>query len=131
MGSRAAVMAATQFISAGDAESDTKTQVSLILVSYPLLGPKDVRDTILLALPAAVRVLFIVGDKDAMCPLDRLESVRQKMEAGSTVVVVRGADHGMHVKGGRELEEEIGAEVGRVAAKWVGGEDVGGVEVGG
>jgi predicted alpha/beta-hydrolase family hydrolase len=114
MGARAAVMAGSEMLDRGE-----KVELLLILLSYPLQGPKDVRDQILLDLPASVRVLFIVGDRDAMCPLDMLDGVRGKMSAKSQVVVVRGADHGMHVKP-KKLERELGEETGRVAASWVG-----------
>jgi pimeloyl-ACP methyl ester carboxylesterase len=119
MGARAAVIAASEHLekpSNGGKEMD----VRLILVSYPLQGPKDVRDQILLDLPKTASVLFIIGDKDAMCPLDLLNNTRIKMRASTQLVVVRGADHGMHVKPAR-LERDTGEETGRKAAAWVEG----------
>jgi predicted alpha/beta-hydrolase family hydrolase len=94
MGARAAVLAGTELLASHACDRG----LSLVLVSYPLKGPKDVRDQILLALPASARVLFVVGEKDAMCPLALLEETRGKMAAKSRLVVVRGADHGMHVR---------------------------------
>ncbi|KAK7190179.1 hypothetical protein PSPO01_03900 [Paraphaeosphaeria sporulosa] len=117
MGARAAVIAGTEILSSEDGQSE----LSLVLVSYPLKGPKDVRDQILLDLPASVRVLFVIGEKDAMCPLDLLEETRKKMAAKTRLVVVRGADHGMHVRPVAE-EKRLGEEAGRLAAAWVGGE---------
>lgn len=117
MGARAAVMAAAELL-----EEEKDMEIKLILVSYPLKGPKDIRDQILLDLPAKIRVLFIIGGKDAMCPLKLLEEVRDKMEARGQLLVVRGADHGMHISGG--VEKERGEETGRMAAKWVDGEEV-------
>jgi predicted alpha/beta-hydrolase family hydrolase len=112
MGARAAVMAATE---------DDEKVMELVLVSYPLKGPKDdIRDQILKDLPASIRVLFVIGDRDAMCPLDMLDEVRQKMKAKSQLVVVRGADHGMHVRPA-SLEKEYGEETGRIAAEWISG----------
>jgi predicted alpha/beta-hydrolase family hydrolase len=112
MGARAAVMAATE---------DDEKVVELVLVSYPLKGPKDdIRDQILKDLPASIRVLFVIGDRDAMCPLDMLDEVRKKMKAKSQLVVVRGADHGMHVKPA-SMEKEYGEETGRIAAEWISG----------
>jgi predicted alpha/beta-hydrolase family hydrolase len=116
MGARAAVMAATEVL-----EEDEARQVELVLASYPLQGPKDVRDQILLDLPASVRVVFVSGDRDVMCPLEMLEGVRKRMKARSRVVVVKGADHGMHVKPAR-LEREVGERTGRVVADWLAGE---------
>ncbi|KAJ4379173.1 hypothetical protein N0V86_005217 [Didymella sp. IMI 355093] len=114
MGARAAVMAATELL----AERNHKSTVRVVLVSYPLQGPKDVRDQILLDLPGGVELLFIVGDKDTMCPLALLEKVRRKMKAKSRLVVVRGADHGMNVRPASRTKE-LGEETGRVAARWL------------
>jgi pimeloyl-ACP methyl ester carboxylesterase len=109
-------MAATEVL-----EEDEEKEVELMLVSYPLQGPKDVRDQILLDLPGSVRVLFVIGDRDGMCPLELLEGVREKMKAKSQVIVVRGADHGMHTKPAK-MEKEVGEEAGKLAAKWLAGD---------
>lgn len=126
MGARAAVMAATQLCTTLRTYQKIE-RVKLVLISYPLQGPKDVRDQILLDLPDRFEVMFIVGDEDAMCPLDLLEGVRERMRAWSRVVVVRGAGHGMEYG---SKTKEVGEETGRVAARWVNGEmeeDDGGV----
>jgi hypothetical protein len=119
MGARAAVIAATgQFTAVG-----VTGVSSLILASYPLVSEKgDVRDRILLELPAEISVLFISGDRDSMCDLRRLNEVRGKMKAKSWIVVVKGADHGMNVAGGKKVTEAVGVETGKVAAKWLMGE---------
>ena len=118
MGARAAVIAATEHLSSSPTSS---SDLKLVLVSYPLKGPKDdIRDQILLDLPSSVGVLFIIGDKDAMCPLDLLNKTRKKMAAKSQLVVVKGADHGMHVKG-KDREKKLGAESGMRASDWVSG----------
>ena len=83
MGARAAVMAAT-----------TET-THLVLVSYPLHTDKEVRDQILLDLPESVKAIFVSGDHDNMCDLDRLEAVRSNMKRRTWRVVVQDADHGM------------------------------------
>jgi hypothetical protein len=113
MGARAAVLAA---------HSNTSIRL-LVLVSYPLVGPKgDVRDQILLDVRPEVDVLFISGDGDSMCDMVRLTKVRAQMRAKSWLVVVEGADHGMKLQGGSKLKkgsEEVGRETGRIAAKWI------------
>lgn len=119
MGARAAVIAVSK-ISAQSEDAN----IQLILVSYPLKGPKDdIRDQILLDLSENVKVLFVIGDRDAMCPLDLLEGVREKMKAKNEIVVVYGADHGMHLlardKEDGEGEKELGEKGGRIAAEWV------------
>ncbi|PVI07692.1 hypothetical protein DM02DRAFT_608773 [Periconia macrospinosa] len=127
MGSRAAVMAASEILSSSSPASSSEEasefpDISLILVSYPLQGPKnDIRDQILFDLPASVRILFVIGDRDAMCPLDLLERTRKKMAAESKLLVVKGADHGMHVRP-KDRQTEYGEETGRLAAAWVAGE---------
>jgi len=114
MGARAAVMAGSDLV----ASKRDQPGVSLILVSYPLQSPKsDIRDQILLDLPSSARVLFIIGDRDAMCPLELLNAARKNMAASSKLVVVRGADHGMHIKPPSK-EMEIGERTGRIAAAW-------------
>ncbi|KIW18147.1 hypothetical protein PV08_02435 [Exophiala spinifera] len=110
MGSRAAVLAA---------QEDEDVQM-LILVSYPLTGPNgDVRDKILSDIKPGVDVLFISGDRDSMCDVEKLKEVRGKMKAKNWMVVVRGADHGMNVKGGKKGTEAVGQETGKIAAAWI------------
>ncbi|KAI8940885.1 hypothetical protein NX059_002145 [Plenodomus lindquistii] len=121
MGARAAVTCASEHLTL-----HPRTTVKLVLISYPLVGPKDTRDQALMELQEELEVLFVVGDRDAMCPIDLLNETRGKMKARSQLVVVRGADHGMRVKPARQ-EKAVGEETGRVAARWVRGELEGGV----
>lgn len=116
MGARAAAMAAMEIIAGAQGRLDGRVRV--VLVSYPLQGPRDVRDRVLVDLPRETDVLFVVGDRDAMCPLDLLEEVRGRMEASSKLVVVRGADHGMNVRPASKTQQ-LGEETGRVAARWI------------
>jgi hypothetical protein len=147
MGARAAVIAATEVhhhtkaaaatsaTSATNAAAVTTIASStsnriircLILISYPLQSPiGDVRDRILLELPAETDVLFISGDRDEMCHVERLRQVRRRMKARSWMVRVRGAGHGMDVKATsnskakpKVVTEEVGVETGRCAAEWL------------
>lgn len=106
MGARAAVLAAME---------DTKC---LILASYPLQNDKEIRDKILLDLPDDKDVLFISGDHDSMCDLDKLNEVRQKMKAKTWLIRVRDADHGMNVKP-KKATVGVGEECGMLAAEWL------------
>ena len=106
MGARGAVMAAME---------DTRC---LILASYPLQTDKEVRDQILLDLPAEKDVLFISGDHDSMCDLEMLSEVRKKMKAKSWLIRVRDADHGMNAKP-KKATRAIGEETGLIAAGWL------------
>lgn len=106
MGARAATMAITE------------STDHLVLVSYPLHTAKDLRDTILLALPPSIKVIFVIGDRDSMCDLDRLEPVREKMKCKTWRVVVQGADHGMHIKP-RAASADVVKKSGEVVATWI------------
>ena len=122
MGARAAVIAANEYLASLDDKEREELNLQLILVSYPLLGPKDeMRDQILLDLPKTVRILFISGDEDAMCHIDTLNETRDKLTAKSQLVVVTDANHGMHVVPASRTKR-VGEETGRLAARWVQGE---------
>ncbi|KAI4201367.1 MAG: hypothetical protein LQ350_003286 [Teloschistes chrysophthalmus] len=109
MGARAAIMASA---------NNTHTS-HLVLISYPLHTDKgDVRDAILLDIPAEVHVLFVSGDRDAMCEIERLDAVRGRMKGGTYRVVVQGADHGMNVKP-KMGTRGVGVKVGEVVAEWL------------
>ena len=106
MGARAAVMAATP---------DTQ---QLVLASYPLHTNKETRDQILLDIEPGVDVLFVVGDKDTMCDLSRLQTVRNKMKCKTWLLVVQGADHGMKMSP-QGATAPIGIKTGVIAAEWI------------
>ena len=110
MGARAAVMSITP---------DTGR---LVLVSYPLHTATEVRDQILLELPSSVKVIFVIGSRDSMCDLARLEEVRKKLKCKTWLVVVEHADHGMNVKPAKATEE-VGKKTGEVVAMWINDSD--------
>jgi predicted alpha/beta-hydrolase family hydrolase len=115
MGARAAVICAN---SRGEGGSGQGNIERLVLVSYPLHTEKEIRDGILLEIEGRTKVLFVSGERDEMCDLDRLEEVRKKMKARSWRIVVRGADHGMVVK--RKVgTKDVGELVGEVIARWL------------
>jgi uncharacterized protein len=71
---------------------------AVICFGYPLCGAGDrskLRDQVLLELRTPI--LFVQGTRDALCPLDLLESVRKRMGAPSKLHVVDGADHSLKV----------------------------------
>lgn len=112
MGARAAIMAAPTGIS------------HYVLVSYPLHTEKDVRDEILLDLPQSAKVIFVSGKNDDMCEIERLDTVREKMQCQTWRVVVEGADHGMVVKP-KAGTKPVGLKTGEVVAEWLRGEGLG------
>ena len=106
LGARAAVMAAGE------------RTTHLILVSYPLHTDRELRDKILLDLPESVKVLFISGDKDAMCDLDRLDEVRKNMKCKTWKILVQNADHGMTITP-KPGTERVGKMTGAIAGTWL------------
>lgn len=106
MGARAAVMAMTD------------STDHLVLVSYPLHTAKELRDSILLALPPSIKVIFVSGDRDSMCDLHRLEQVRAKMQCKTWRVIVQGADHGMKIKP-KAGSADVVQKSGEVVAAWI------------
>ena len=106
MGARAAIMAATD-----------KTRC-LVLVSYPLHTGKETRDQILLDLPSYLKIIFVSGDRDSMCDLERLNQVRTSMKCKSWLITVKDADHGMTVKP-KKATEKVGRKTGEVVAAWL------------
>lgn len=93
----------------------------LVLISYPL-QTATIRAKVLVDLPASIKVIFVNGDRDEMCDLERLEEVRRKMSCQTWRVVVENADHGMNVtpKAGTR---EVGRKTGDVVAMWLNASD--------
>lgn len=69
----------------------------LICFGFPLraAGTGKLRDEVLVALRTPV--LLLQGTRDELCPLDLLATVRPRMSAPSTLVVVEGGDHSLVV----------------------------------
>lgn len=121
MGARAAVMAAA-------AQIPAMTTTHLVLVSYPLhtAGQGQVRDQILISLPPSMKVIFVSGDRDSMCDLERMEEVRAKMACKSWRVVIFGADHGMKFRGPNASKaDDVVQRSGEVVAAWINESDEG------
>ena len=79
---------------------------ALVCLGYPLCGAGDrtkLRDKVLRAL--ATPILFVQGTRDALCPLDLLEEVRQAMRTSTVLHVVKGGDHSLLV-GKREIQAQ-------------------------
>jgi predicted alpha/beta-hydrolase family hydrolase len=75
--------------------------VGVVCLGYPLRGRRgDLRSEVLLAL--RVPILFVQGTRDPLCPLDRLEEVRTRIAAPTTLHLVRGGNHSLEA-GKREL----------------------------
>ena len=71
---------------------------ALVCFGYPLVGAgkkKPVRDEVLKQLRTPI--LFIQGTRDPLCPLERLQAVREPMTAPNQLFVVDGGDHSLDV----------------------------------
>ncbi|CAA0820461.1 alpha/beta-Hydrolases superfamily protein [Striga hermonthica] len=87
MGSRVSCMVA--------GEKDI-TASAVVCLGYPLKGMKGaVRDETLLQL--TVPVMFVQGSKDGLCPLEKLEAVREKMNVVTELHVIEGGDHSFKI----------------------------------
>jgi formamidopyrimidine-DNA glycosylase len=72
---------------------------ALVCLGYPLVGAsktKPVRDEVLVALRTPI--LFVQGDRDTLCPLDRLAEVRARMQAPSGLHVVETGNHSLEAQ---------------------------------
>lgn len=97
----------------------------LVLLSYPLHRPPRAG-----ALPGPLRtqgwedvrvpLLFVHGDRDPMCDLDLLESLRPLIPAPTRVHILHGADHAFGVRKRDERSApEVLDEAGHIIAAWV------------
>ncbi|HVZ86465.1 MAG TPA: alpha/beta fold hydrolase [Polyangia bacterium] len=69
----------------------------VICLGYPLKAAASgaLRDQVLVDLRTPI--LFVQGTRDPLCPLDLLATVRPRMTAPNTLVVVEGGDHSLAV----------------------------------
>ena len=67
---------------------------ALVCLGYPLAGRGPEREGVLLELTTPI--LFVQGTRDALCPLEALERVRQRMSAPNDLFVVEDGDHSLH-----------------------------------
>lgn len=89
----------------------------LVCLGYPLKGAGKraaVRDEVLLAL--GTPILFVQGTRDALCPLDLLEAVRNKMTAPSELYVVESGDHSLiatrgHLQQTGKTQEDVNSGI--------------------
>ena len=70
----------------------------IVCFGYPLCGGGDrarLRDKVLRDIETPI--LFVQGTRDALCPLDLLESIRAEMKAPTFLHLVEGGDHSLQV----------------------------------
>jgi len=98
----------------------------LVCFGYPLCGagdPRKLRDKVLRELRTPI--LFIQGTRDALCPLDLLQKVRNEMSAPNFLRVVEGGDHSLIVtktqlKTAGETQDEVDQRILEAISQFVG-----------
>ena len=100
--------------------ADGTPAAGLALLSYPLHPPGGGAPRSEHWPRLRLPVLFVHGDRDALCDLGRLAEQRRRLRGPVTVHVVAGADHGYRVRrrDGR-TEAEVLAEVADTVVTWV------------
>jgi predicted alpha/beta-hydrolase family hydrolase len=95
----------------------------LICLGYPLCAGGDrskLRDQVLRDLRTPV--LFIQGTRDALCPLDLLERVREEVSAPNFLHVVEGGDHSLLLRKkdlGRETQDDVDQRIAKAISDFV------------
>ena len=97
----------------------------LVCLGYPLCAMGDrtkLRDEVLRALTTPI--LFVQGTRDALCPLDLLQTVRAEMKAPNFLHMVEGGDHSLRVakrqlQAASETQEDIDRQILRAIADFI------------
>ncbi len=94
----------------------------LIFLGYPLHAPgkKDqLRDAHLY--PIQIPMLFFAGTRDALCDLERLNTVLDRLTAPWHLEVIEGGDHSFRVPTSNPIsQEDTYAHILQVAMSWLG-----------
>jgi len=96
----------------------------LICLGYPLCAMGDrtkLRDQVLRDLRTPI--LFVQGTRDALCPLDLLESVRSEMVAPNSLHVVERGDHSLLIRKKNltnETQEDVDQRIAGTISDFVG-----------
>ena len=95
---------------------------ALVFFGYPLHAPGRV-DALRVEHLARVTVpmLFIQGTSDALGRFDLVEETVRSLRPRASLHAVEGGDHSFRVRGHRRPDEEIGRDLGGVAAEFVRG----------
>lgn len=69
----------------------------IVCLGYPLVSRTSgaLRDEVLVALRTPI--LFVQGTGDPLCPLDKLQAVRERMQARHELFVVAGGNHSLEI----------------------------------
>ncbi|RUP51879.1 hypothetical protein BC936DRAFT_144934 [Jimgerdemannia flammicorona] len=136
MGSRAAVMLATEIMNGKvpkgktkDVEADIEAELippsfvrGVLAMSYPLHAPgqkNDLRDQILYDLPSVIPLMFVSGTEDPLCDHQIMETVRGNMTAHTEMVKLVRGDHSLYVdKWKSDFKERWNSEMCELVNEW-------------
>lgn len=80
---------------------------AVVCLGFPLVGLSGSRDVDDPLLDSPTATLFVVGQNALSCGMDELENFREHMKAESGLVVVGGADDGLHMCGLKKRLEGV------------------------
>ena len=92
----------------------------LVFFGYPLHAPgrtEKIRDDHLSSV--TVPMLFIEGTADPLARFDLIQAVVERLGQRARLHVVEGGDHSFRVRGRKRPDDEIGRELGEVAAAFI------------
>jgi predicted alpha/beta-hydrolase family hydrolase len=101
-------------------EAGSFPAVGLVFFGYPLHAPgraDQPRDGHLSAI--TVPMLFIEGTDDPFARFDLIEGVAKRLGSLARLHVIDGGDHSFRVRGAKRPDQEIGRELGGVAAAFI------------
>ena len=95
--------------------------VALVFFGYPLHAPgrpEKLRDAHLTSI--RIPMLFIQGTRDSLATFDLVQDLVKRLGPPVRLHPIAGGDHSFRVRGKRQPDEDIGRELGAVAARFVG-----------
>ena len=113
MGGRMASMLAAE-------DPDAFPAAALVFFGYPLHPPgRPDKPRVEHLGQIRVPLLFIQGTADGLATFDMIQDVVRGLGSTARLHVVEGGDHSFRVRGKRRPDEEVGKELGEVAADFV------------
>lgn len=93
----------------------------LVFFGYPLHAPgrtEQLRDAHLSKVQ--VPMLFIQGDGDSLARFDLIKRVVERLKPLARLHPIEGGDHSFRVRGAKRPDFDIGLELAKVAAPFIG-----------
>jgi uncharacterized protein len=103
-------------------EGDAFPARALVFFGYPLHAPGRYDAPRVAHLPhIAVPMLFIQGTADALGRFDLVEDTVRSLKSRADLHAIEGGDHSFRVRGRKRPADEIGRELGGIAADFIRG----------